>query len=214
MAISCSAAMRACSASRRAAELRRLRATQVAQVVHVVGDVLDLEGVEHESLAGQRRLRLVGDALREGRAVADDLLHRQRSDDRAQRAREGLLRERLDLLLLAEEALGGGADRVLVAPDLDDRDALDVQLDALAGHGVADGDHDAARGEVEHVQPLDERHDEDAAAHDHLLAAEVRGDEAGLRVAHLLALAAGDDERLVGLCHLVAARDEQPHEDE
>ena len=32
----------------------------------------------------------------------------------------------LDALLLVQEALGGGADRVLGAADLDDRDALQV----------------------------------------------------------------------------------------
>ena len=39
-------------------------APEVGQVGAVVGDVLDLEGVEHQPLTGQGGLRLVGDPLR------------------------------------------------------------------------------------------------------------------------------------------------------
>ena len=113
-------------------------------------------------------------------------------------------------VLLAQEPLGGGADGVLVAADLDDRDAVEVELDALPGHGSADLHRDAARGQVEGGEALHERDDEHAAAHDDLLAGQVGGDLTGLRVAHLaLALAAGDDERLVGTGHLVARGHQQ-----
>ncbi len=41
-------------------------------------------------------------------------------------------------VLLVQEPLGGGADRVLGAADLDDRDALQVGADALLAHRAAD----------------------------------------------------------------------------
>jgi len=156
-----------------------LGASEVRQVRPVVRDVLDLEGVEVEALAGERGLRLLGHPLREGGAVTDDLLHRHRADDRAERARENLLRERLDRLLLREEPLARGADLVLVAADLHDRDAVEVELDALSGHGATDRDGDAAAGQVEDVEALDERHDERAAAHDDPLSGQVLGHDPG-----------------------------------
>ena len=152
-----------------------LGAAEVGEVAAVVGDVLDLERVEDQALAGERVLRLVGHPLREGRAVADDLLDGQAADDRAQRAGEHLLGERLDVLLLGEEPLGGEPDLVGVAADLDDRDALDVELDALAGHRAADLHRDAAAGEVHGGELLHERHHEGAAAEDHLLPRQVGG---------------------------------------
>ena len=106
IAISCSAAIRACSAACRAlasaigrglADPRGLGPAEVGEVVAVVGDVLDLEGVEDQALAGQRGLGLVGHPLGERRPVADDLLDRQAADDRAQGAGEHLLGEGLDL---------------------------------------------------------------------------------------------------------------------
>ena len=86
------------------------------------------------------------------------------------------------VLLLAEEALGREPDLVGVAADLDDRHALHVELDALAGDGAADLHRDAPRGEVERGELLDERDDEDAAAEDDLLAREVVAERAGLGV--------------------------------
>ena len=74
-----------------------LGTTEVGEVGAVVGDVLDLEGVEDQALAGQRVLGLVGDPLGEGRPVADDLLDGQAADDRAQRTGQDLLGERLDV---------------------------------------------------------------------------------------------------------------------
>ena len=137
----------------RLADPRGLGATEVGEVAAVVGDVLDLEGVEDQALAGQGVLRLVGHPLGERRAVADDLLDGQAADDGAQRAGEHLLGERLDVLLLAQEPLGGQPDLVGVAADLHDRDALDVELDALAGHRAADLHRDPPAGEVHRRGP-------------------------------------------------------------
>lgn len=120
-------------------------------------------------MARERGLRLVCDALGEGCPVPNDLLHCQRTDDRAQGPGEGLLGEGLDLPLLGEEALGGRPDRVLVAPDLDQRHTVEVELDALAGDRPADLDHDPTARQIQDMQPLHERHDEDAPTHDDLL---------------------------------------------
>jgi hypothetical protein len=54
--------MAACCCTRRS-----LRTAQIREVGAVVGDVLDLEGVEDQPLAGERGLGLVGDPLGEGR---------------------------------------------------------------------------------------------------------------------------------------------------
>ena len=173
-----------------------------------------MERVEVEALAGEGGLGLLRDPLRERRTVTDDLLHRHRSDDRAERTGEHLLREGLDLVLLGEEALARGADLVLVAADLDDRDAVEVELDALARHRTTDCDRDAPAGEVEDVEALYERHDERAAAHDDPLAGEVLGHDPGA-VGELFAAGAGDDEGLVGAGDLVARDDDdrQQHDD-
>ena len=117
----------------------------------------------------------------------------------------GVLDDLVALRRDAGEALGGQADGLLVAADLHDGDAVDVELDALGGHGVADADLDLLRRQVEHGQLLHERHDEDAAAGDDLLAGQVT---AGL------ALAASHDERLVGLGDLVAGDDGQGGDDD
>src|SRR6185436_10589079 len=50
------------------------------------------------------------------------------------RTREHLRGEGVDALLLVEEPLGGRADGVLGAADLDDGHALEVALDALLAH--------------------------------------------------------------------------------
>src|SRR5690606_17188209 len=99
--------------------------------------------------------------------------------------------------LLGKEALGTQSDLVRIATDLDDRDAVEVELDALAGDRAPDLHRDPTAGQVHRGELLDERDDEDTAAEDDLLARQVGGELARLRVDHGLALAAGDDERLV-----------------
>ena len=136
---SCSAAWRAC-ASAIAASLSTRAASGPAEVLQVGAlgqDVLQLERVEHQTLVGQRVLGLLGDGRGERGPVADDLLDGQPADDRAQRAGEHLAGERVDALLLVQEPLGGGPDRVLGAADLDDRDALQVGADALLADRAA-----------------------------------------------------------------------------
>ena len=108
----------------------------LADQVHVAGlvaDRLDRERVDLE--AGRREVALgrVLDGLLELLAVEVELLDRQRADDRAERALEDVLDDRVDLLLLGlEEALGGVPDRLVVGADLERGDALDGDLDALA----------------------------------------------------------------------------------
>ena len=150
---------------------------EVLQVGALGEDVLQLEGVQHQALVGHRVLGLLRDGRGERGPVADDLLDGQPADDRAQRAGEHLAGELLDLGLLVQEALGGGADRVLGAADLDDRHALQVGPDALLADRALDLDVDAAAGQVEHLQLLHHRHHEHRSAHDDLLAGQVGGDD-------------------------------------
>ena len=111
-----------------------LRAPQVRQVGTLGDDVLELEGVQHQTLVGQRVLGLLRDGGGERRPVTDDLLDGEPADDRPQRTCEHLAGEVVDFALLVQEPLGGGADGVLGAADLDDRHALQVAADALLAH--------------------------------------------------------------------------------
>ena len=114
----------------------------LADQVHVAGlvaDRLDRERVDLE--AGRREVALGGvlDRLLELLPVEVELLDGQRADDRPERALEDVLDDRVDLRPPAlEEALGGVADRLLVGADLERRDALDRDLDALPGDRVGE----------------------------------------------------------------------------
>ncbi len=187
---------------------------EILQVGALGGDVLDLEGVQDEALAGEAGLGLLRDLPGEGGPVADDVLDRHPADDGPQRAGQHLLGEADDAVLLLEETLGRGADGVLVAADLDDRDAFEIGLDAAQGDRSADGDGDVPAGQVEGVALLDEGHDEHAAADHDLLAAGVGEDLSGGRIGGLLAAPAGDEERLTGTGDLVAGDDDQGEQHE
>lgn len=136
--------------------------TEVLQVRALGGDVLELERVEHQALVGQRVLGLLGDGRGEGRPVADDLLDGQPTDDRAQGTGEYLTGRFLDPILLVQEPLGGGPDRVLGATHLDDRHALQVGPDALLAHRALDLHVDPPAGQAHHLQLLHDRQIADA----------------------------------------------------
>lgn len=187
---------------------------EVFQVGALGGDVLDLEGVQHQALAGQACLGLLGDLPGERRPVADGVLHRHLPHDRAQRAGEHFLGEADDAVLLLQEALRRGADGVLVAADLDDRHAFEVRLDAAQGDRAANGDGDVPAGQVEGVALLDEADDEHPTADDDFLAAVVGEHLSGVGVGGLLAAPAGDDECLAGPGDLVAGDNDQGEQDE
>ena len=138
-------------------------------VVRLVGEALDRERVDLQAAGREVALGRVLHLLEELLAIADQLLDRQRADDRAQRSFEHVLDDRVDLLGLGvEEPLGGVPERLDVAADLERGHALDLDLDALAGHGVGQLHVDLARGQLERADPVDEREDERAAADDDL----------------------------------------------
>ncbi len=83
----------------------RLGATEILEVVALGLDVLQLERVEYQTLVGQRRLGFLGDLASEGCSILDDLFDREPTHDGSQRARQHLLGEVVDLVLLAEETL-------------------------------------------------------------------------------------------------------------
>ena len=123
--------------------------------------------------AGRREVALgrVLDGLLELLAVEVQLLDRERADDRAERALEDVLDDRVDLLLLGvEEALGGVPDRLVVGADLERRDALDRDLDALARHRVGEVDVDLAGRQLELADLVEQGQDDDALAADDLQA--------------------------------------------
>ena len=122
----------------------------LADEVHVadlVADRLDREVVDRQ--AGRREVAPGGalDLLLELLPVVVQLLDGQRADDRAERALEDVLDDRVDLVLALHEPLGGGPDGLLVAADLERGDALDGDLDALLVTGVRELDVDLAGGQ-------------------------------------------------------------------
>ena len=147
-------------------------------VIRLVGKALDREGVDLQPAGGEVSLGRVLHLLQELLAVADELLDGQRADDRSQRSLEHVLDDRVDLLRLGvEESLGGVAQRLDVAPDLEGGHALDLDLDALAGDGVAQLHVDLARGQLELADAIEQRPDEGTASDDDLdpLVSGVRG---------------------------------------
>ena len=119
---------------------------------------------------------------------------------------EDVLDDRVDRALVGfEEPFGGITDGLVVGADLERGDALDGDLDALAGHGVGEVHVDLAGGQLEPADLVDERHDDDAAAADDL--------EVLLPVRALVALAR-DDQGLVRAGDLVAAADVRHDQDD
>src|SRR5206468_10293662 len=90
----------------------------LADEVHVAGlvsDRLDGERVNQEARRGEVALGGVLDGLLELLAVEVELLDRERSDDRPERAFENILDDGIDLLLLGvQEPLRGVPDRLVV----------------------------------------------------------------------------------------------------
>ena len=100
----------------------------LADEVHVpdlVADRLDREVVDGETGGREVAPRGALDLLLELGPVVVELLDGEGADDRAERALEDVLDDRVDLVLALHEPLGCGADRLLVAPDLDRGHALD-----------------------------------------------------------------------------------------
>ena len=128
--------------------------------------------------------------------------------ERSEPSRTFLTIESTSLVLGVEEALGGVPDRLVVGADLERRDALDRDLDALPGDGVGELDVDLAGGELEPADLVEQRQHDRALAADDL---EARSPPpSGAR-------AARTDQRLVRAGDLVAAaevRDEQDDDDD
>ena len=185
-----------------------LLADQV-HVARLVADRLDREGVDLEPGRREVALGRVLDGLLELHPVEVELFDRQRADDRAERAFEDVLDDRVDLGFLGlEEALGRIPDRLVVGADLERGDALDGDLDALPRHGVGERDVDLPCGQLELADLVEQRQDDDALAADDL---EPRFATADRR------RAAGPDQGLVRTGDLVAAaevRDEQDDDDD
>jgi hypothetical protein len=152
-------------------DARAADAADRVQVVLVVGDVLDLERVEHQAHAQHVVLALVEELVRERRLVLVHLLRRELREDAADVALERLARDRGDLLARpAEEALDGVGQARLLARELDLRDALHVERDAALGVGALHGDLDGDVGEIHPVDALEERDAHGAAAADRAVA--------------------------------------------
>ena len=176
---------------------RRLLLADELHVARLVTDRLDRERIDLEP--GRREVALGGvlDGLLELLPVEVQLLDRERADDRPEGALQHILDDRIDLLLLGlEEPFGGVPDRLVVGADLERRDALDGDLDALAGDGVGEGDVDLPGGQLELADLVEQRQDDDALAADDL--------EARLAAAERRR-PTGADQRLVRAGDFVAA---------
>ena len=187
---------------------------QVLQVGALGEDVLELEGVQHQTLVGHRVLGLLGDRAGERRPVPDDLLDGEPADDRAQRAGQHLPGEVVDLVLLVQEPLGGGPDRVLGAADLDDRHALQVGAGCPACSprpGCSTSMPPA--GQVEGLCSFCTTGRTKTEAPSTTFCPDMSVDRPPSAASRGAALAAGDDERLVGPGDLDPGEHEQ-HQDE
>jgi hypothetical protein len=187
----------------------RLLLADELHVTRLVADGLDGERVDLQAGRGEVALGRVLDGLLELLAVEVELLDGERADDRAQRALEHVLDDGVDGLLLGlEEPFRRVADGLVVGTDLERRDTLHRDLDALAGDGVGEVDVDLPRGELELADLMDEWQDDHAAtAHDLEVAPPVRRPVA----------LTGHDQRLVRPGDLVAtadvADDQDDHDD-
>ena len=99
---------------------------ELGDVPRLVLDRLDREGVDLDAGGGEVQLGAVLDPLQELLAVHDQLFDRERAHDRAQRALEHVLDDVVDVGGVgAQETLGGVADRLDVAADLERGHAFD-----------------------------------------------------------------------------------------
>ena len=185
---------------------RALDAADRVQVAHVVRDVLDLQGVEHEAHAVEVVLRLLQQGVREARLVLVDLFGGELGEHAAQVALEGLLGDAHELLAgLAQEALDRVVEEGLLARQRDVGHPVHVQGDATLGVGAAHLDVDGDVREIDAVDELEEGHAQGAPAAHHAVA--------DLPVADL-AHAAGEDEGLVGGAHVEQLLDDLAQGDE
>ena len=185
-----------------------LCSTEVANVVVVVVDLFDLQGVNLQALNVESFTHRLEHLLLQGRPVGDDLGHRELTDDGTHRTAQDFFSRRLDLVLLVQESLGGGTHHGLRAADLHHGDSVDPDGDRVARLGC--------RLHVQLPRPqaqlevgLNDGLDEHTRAENDLLP-----DVLFLVILLTLfrrALARRDDDRLVGLRHLDRA---QQHDDD
>ena len=112
------------------------------------------------------------------------------------------------LVACVEETLRGVAQRLDIAADLERRDALHIDLDALARDRVGEPHLDLTDRQLQTADLVDQRQHERAAAHDDLDALVVDSrHELAPFVTHLGAARSGHDQRLVRVGDAVPARD-------
>jgi hypothetical protein len=113
------------------------------EVAFLVADLLDRQDVDVDAHLLEIDGGFVRHLLSEGLAVGVDLFDGQRSEDRSEVAFERLEDHALDLLDgHAEESLGGGAQRHVVAGDLDVGDGIDRDRHAFLGVRTLDLERD------------------------------------------------------------------------
>ena len=197
---------------------REVLLAQLLDVALRVADACDRERIDVDAARLEVAARGLRDGLLEAVAVGDELLDRQRSGDRTERALEHLLDHGLDLAVrLADEPLGGGPQTLRLAGDLEHGLSRDEHADALLGDGlilVSQADLDLPRGELQPPDLVEEGPDESASADHYLYALIVRGGEVALVVTDLRAARSRDDERLIGAGDPVPLRGERREQDD
>ena len=141
------------------------------QVAFFVADLLDRQHVDADPHLLEVLRRLARQLLREALAIAVDLLHGQRAEDRSQVPFERLEDHLLHLVVRhAEKPLGRRLQRRVVAADLDVGDRLDRHGHALQRVGPLDLERDRHHVEVQVLDFLEERNPERRAAAHHPVA--------------------------------------------
>jgi len=118
--------------------------SRFTSAVRLVAHVLHGEYVYADAHSLQVHRSFRGQLLCEARAVAVDLLHGQGAKNRAEVAFQCLKDDPLDLLVRhAQEALGRGTQREIIALDLDVGDSLHRDRHALQCVGALDFQRDS-----------------------------------------------------------------------
>ena len=169
-----------------ALDLRGPALAERVEVALLVADLLDRQNVNADAHLLEIGRGLGRQFLREALAIAVDLFHRERAEDRPQVAFERLEDDLLDdVMCHAQEALGGRLERAVVAADLHVGDGLDRDGNALQRVGPLDLERDRHHVEMQVLDLLQERDPQGGAAAHHPVA-----DDTAVRK---LALASAED---------------------
>src|SRR5690606_28862384 len=131
--------------------------TDARQVVHLVGHVLDLQGIEHETHAAHVVLGFFEQRMSEAHLVLVDFLRRQAGEHASQVAFQRFFGHMVDLLPAPpQKAFDGVGEQGFFARQLDVGYPLERQGNHAFREGAGHVHHHGEHAEVHLVDPLDD----------------------------------------------------------